>query len=114
MTAIIYYVLLTMIGVYFAWLVLNNLIKKAFEFKICAICATVVSTWSGLLILKLFGYTIDLIIVAVLMGQSVAGFMYFIERRADSTKNKRLLLVKPLVILFGTLIVYLVLSGVYQ
>lgn len=114
MVDMIYYILLAMVGIYIAWLVLKDLINKIFKFKICAICATVVSTWIGLLILKLIGYNINQIILAVLMGQSVTGFMYLLERRAKSTKNKRLLLMKPLVILFGTLIAYLVISGVYQ
>ena len=109
----IYYILLAMVGVYAVWLVLRNLIDRVFKFKICAICATVVSTWIGLLLLKLIGFDVSQIIIAVLMGQSVAGFMYFLERRAESTKNKKLLLIKTLVILFGTLIVYWIISGVY-
>lgn len=63
--------------------------------------------------MKLLGYTVPQNIVAILMGGSVVGFMYFLERSAEVTKNKRLLLMKPLVILFGVLIVYLILSGVY-
>ena len=113
MVDMIYYILLAMIGLYAIWIVLDKIIKNVFNFKICAICATVVSTWGGLLALKLLGYAINQIIIAILMGQSIAGFMYFLERRAASTKNKKLLLMKPLVILFGTLIVYLIISGVY-
>ena len=113
MVDVIYYILLAMIGIYAIWIVLGKVIKNVFNFKICAICATVVSTWGGLLALKLAGYAINQIIIAALMGQSVAGFMYFLERRAGSTRNKKLLLMKPFVILFGTLAVYLILSGVY-
>ncbi|MBU5537386.1 MAG: hypothetical protein QW818_02290 [Candidatus Aenigmatarchaeota archaeon] len=114
MVDVIYYVLLTMVGIYFTWLVLRNLIKRIFKFEICAICATIVSTWSGLLVMKLIGYAIPQSIVAILMGGSVVGFMYFLERRVKTTENKNLLLIKPLVILFGVLIVYLILSGVYR
>ena len=113
MVELIYYTLLAMVGIYFIWLLLSNLINKIFKFKICAICATVVTTWLGLLILKLIGFNISQLVIAILMGQSIAGFMYFLERRAESTKNKSLRLMKPLVILFGTLIVYWILAGVY-
>ena len=113
MVELIYYILLAMIGIYAIWLILSNLINKIFKFKICAICATVVTTWLGLLILKLIGFNISQLVIAILMGQSIAGFMYFLERRAESTKNKSLRLMKPLAILFGTLVVYWILSGVY-
>lgn len=110
----IYYTLLAMIGVYIAWLITSNFIKRNFRFKICAICATVASTWTGLIILKLSGLEIPQVIVAILMGQSIVGFMYFLERRADSTKNNKLLIMKPFVILFGTLFVYWIILGVYS
>ncbi|MBI2545533.1 MAG: hypothetical protein HYW22_03000 [Candidatus Aenigmarchaeota archaeon] len=114
MIDVIYYILLAMVGIYATWIFLSKVIKNVFDFKICAICATVVSTWGVLLTLKLAGYAVNQIIIAVLMGESVAGFMYLLERRAESTKNKKLLLMKPLVILFGTLVVYLILSGAYK
>src|SRR3989344_4558454 len=98
MVDVIYYVLLAMVGIYAIWLVLRNLITRVFKFKICAICATVVTTWLGLLMLKLIGFNISQLAIAILMGQSIAGFMYFLERRAESTKNKSLRLMKPLVI----------------
>ncbi len=113
MVEMIYYTLVTMIGAYAVWIFLGSLTDKIFKFKICAICATVVTTWLGLLILKLIGFNISQLVIAILMGQSIAGFMYFLERRAEATKNKSLRLMKPLVILFGTLIVYWMLSGVY-
>ncbi len=113
MVELIYYTLLAMVGMYAIWLLFSTPINKIFKFKICAICATVVTTWIGLLILKLIGFNIPQLIIAILMGQSVAGFMYFLERRAESTNNKSLRLMKPLAILFGTLIVYWILSGVY-
>ncbi len=113
MVELIYYTLLAMVGVYAIWLILSDLINKIFKFKICAVCATVVTTWLGLLILKLIGFNISQLVIAILMGQSIAGFMYFLEKRAGLTKNKSLRLMKPLVILFGTLIVYWILAGVY-
>ena len=94
MVDVIYYILLGMIGIYTTWMVLSNFIDKFLKFKTCAICTTVVSTWVGLLILKLLGFNIPQTIVAILMGGSVVGFMYFLERRAKSTNNKKLLLMK--------------------
>src|SRR3972149_8869501 len=104
------YILLVMAGLYVIWLAVGVLLKKNFKIKICAICATVVSTWMGLMVLKLVGFDINKIILAILMGQSVTGFMYLLEREAKST-NKNLLLMKPLVIIFGTLIVYWIIGG---
>lgn len=97
-----------MAGLYALWLVLRNVIGKISKFKVCAICATVVSTWVGLIVLKLIGYAINPIIIAILMGESITGFMYMLER----TKNKKLLLMKPLVIFLGTLFAYIIITGV--
>lgn len=105
------YILLVMAGLYITWLAIGVLAKKNFKIKICAICATVVTTWVGLLVMKLVGFSINQILLAILMGQSVTGFMYFLERKAKST-NKNLLLMKPLVIIFGTLLVYWIVGGV--
>lgn len=111
---VIYYILLGMVGLYVIWIALGNLINRLFKFKICAICATVVSTWVALLIMKLSGVNIPQVILSILMGQSIVGFMYLLERRASSTNNNRLRLMKPAVVIFGTLAVYLVINGVYQ
>ena len=113
MADMVYYILLAMVGTYFMWLVVSNLVSKILKFKICAICATVVSAWIGLLVLKLMGVVVNQIIIAVLMGQSVVGFMHFLERMAQTTNNSKLLLMKPVVIIVGTLVAYWIISGVY-
>ncbi len=113
MVNVIYYILLAMTGIYFTFLALGGVINKTFKFKICAICATVVSTWSVLLVMKLIGYTVNQVVLAILMGQSMVGIMYFLEKRARSTDNDKLRLLKPFVIIFGTLVVYWIISGVY-
>lgn len=109
MVDVIYYVLLAMAVIYFIWLFIGELTRKIFKFKFCAICATIVSTWAILLVLKLNEFAIDKTILAILMGQSITGAVYFLERKRS---KKRLLLMKPLIILLGTLIVYWIVSGV--
>jgi len=112
MLDVIYIVLLLMIGLFFLWLPLKNILYKMFKFKICAVCAMVSSTWALLLTLTLLGYKIPVIIIAILMGQSIAGFMYIVEKKI-SKKDDYLQILKPAIIILGTLFVYMILTFVY-
>jgi hypothetical protein len=94
--------LTAIILLYFFWLLLP-LPKKP-----CAICAAVSTTWLGLLALKLSGYNIPLLIPAILMGETVVGGMYAIEK-----KDRRFRILRPFIILVGTATVYVVLRYIY-
>lgn len=53
--------------------------------KFCAVCITISLTWLFLLIAKLLGYAINPILIGVLMGESIVGLYYLIEKKAPST-----------------------------
>lgn len=55
--------------------------KRVLAFRICPVCAGVSGTWLWMLVAKFFGYETDLIIIAALMGGSVVGIAYQIEKR---------------------------------
>ena len=106
----IYYVLLLILALFLLFaLIITPIIKNKFNKKVCAICAAVSLTWLGLLIAKYFGYAIDTLIIAILMGESITGIMYLFENYAEK-KDKRLLPLKAVIILMGTLVVYLILK----
>lgn len=57
------------------------IIKKMNKFRFCVICASVLLTWIGFLVLYWLGLFDELILIAVLMGGSVVGFYYWLEKR---------------------------------
>ncbi|MBS3146565.1 hypothetical protein J4471_02605 [Candidatus Woesearchaeota archaeon] len=104
----IFYILLSITILFFIFVLLKDFIHKVLKIKICAICAAVGLTWIALIVLSLIGYAIDRLILGILMGQSVVGIMYSIEKKIN---NKLVLtLSKLLTILFGTLIIYYVIK----
>lgn len=57
------------------------MVNKVFPFQVCPICAGVSGTWLWMLAASLLGYQIDLIIVAMLLGGSVVGIAYQLEKK---------------------------------
>jgi len=58
------------------------LIKVSVSWRFCAICLAVSLTWLGLLIAYHSGQFNNGLLLALLMGQSVAGIYYLLEKRA--------------------------------
>ncbi len=82
-------------------------------FTPCPICIGVSGTWLWILVASFLGYEIDLIIPAILMGGTVVGTLYQLEKRfvrAHSSPRK-LLVWKILFVPIGFLAVYGVLSS---
>jgi len=52
--------------------------------KFCAVCVTVGLAWLSLLAIRLFGYAVDPVLIGILMGESVVGLYYLIEKRAPA------------------------------
>jgi len=48
--------------------------------KVCPICAATSLTWLWLLAAYLLGYHFDMLLIGILMGGSVVGIMYVLER----------------------------------
>lgn len=88
----------------FVWL-----LNRILPLKICPICAGVSGTWLWMLAATFLGYEIDLLIPAMLMGGSVVGIAYQIEKRLPP--NRSPLLWKTLFIPAGFVAVYSVLSS---
>ncbi len=84
-------------------------IKKIAKYDLCAICAAVSITWIATIIIALLGYKIDKVLLAVLMGQSIAGMMYLLE---EKFKTKRSYLIKLGTIIGGTIIAYYVIQNI--
>jgi len=56
------------------------------SFKVCPICAGVFGTWLWILAANDFGYPADLTVVGLLMGGSVVGIAYQLEKRVRPNK----------------------------
>jgi len=96
---LIWYVSALIAGFFFVWLALKPIIDKKFKISFCAICASVVSTWIILLLLTIFAVKTQLLL-AILLGQSIAGATYLME------KNEKLKGFKIIAIIAGTAGVY--------
>jgi len=103
---IIWSVLAAIAGFFFVWLAAKPAIDKKFKIKFCAVCAAVVSTWIILLLLNIFAVVKTQLLLAILMGQSIAGATYLLE------KNETLRGFKIAFIIGGTAIVYYLLKWI--
>lgn len=57
------------------------LIKKYVKLSFCTMCVSVSLTWIGLLVLNMVGIDIPDVLIALLMGQSVVGLLYLLEKK---------------------------------
>lgn len=80
--------------------------------RICPVCAGVSGTWIWMLAARFLGYPIDLLIFAILMGGSVVGIAYQVEKRLfiKSAEWQTPLLWKMLFIPAGFVLAYGVLT----
>lgn len=85
------------------------LVNRILPFAVCPICAGVFFTWVGLVGAHFLGYRIDLIVPALLMGGSVVGIAYQLEKKLD----KPSLLGKALFISSGFVVAYSVLEQLW-
>ena len=106
-------VLAFMVGVYFVLLFSEMFLKKYSKISFCVVCGTVVATWLTLIALKFSGNAVNPVIPAILMGQSVVGAMYTLEKYAQKNKQEKLLLLKPVIIVVGTAVVYMVITSIF-
>lgn len=73
-------------------------------FKVCPICAGVSATWLWMLAADALGYPIDMAVPAMLLGGSVVGIAYQVEKRL--TPSHSALLWKLIFIPLGFLAAY--------
>lgn len=94
--------------------VLAWLARRILSFTVCPICVGVCLTWIWLLGAHLLGYEIDLIVPALLMGGSVVGIMYKIEKKFNNLPADQLLLWKILFVPAGFIAAYAVLEQLWM
>lgn len=70
-----------MIILFILLLLVKQIMFKIRQPEICTICVAVSLTWLMLLFLYWKGYFEDLIFIALLMGQSILGIFYLVERK---------------------------------
>ena len=87
--------------------------KRILPLKVCPICAGVFITWAWLLGAYFLGYQINLMIPALLMGGSVVGIAYQLEKKARNLSVERLLLWKVLFIPAGFVTAYSLLAQLW-
>ncbi len=56
-------------------------LKKAVSLKVCVLCASILLTWMSLLALYRTGRFHDTVLLSLLIGQSVTGLFYFVQKR---------------------------------
>ncbi len=96
---------------YFGIALIKPIFQIKLPFKICSICIAVSFTWLILLLGYIFGWNIDPILIAVLMGQSITGIMYKMEDYFKKHKLSDFWIVRIYIIIAGILIIYNLLSG---
>ena len=84
--------------------------KKFLPAKICAICAAVSLTWTGLLIGYFLNWHNNTLIIGILMGGSVVGLMYKTGNYFYTNQLKNFWLARLLIIVFGFLSVNFIIT----
>ena len=73
-------ILITITILFFLILIIKYFIPKEINVKICAICISISLVWISLLILYYFGKFENNTIIALLMGMTILGIVYTVER----------------------------------
>lgn len=82
------------------------LANKLLPFAICPICAGVFLTWLGLIGARFAGYDIDPIVPAILMGGSVVGIAYQLDKKFSALSSEARMFWKMLSMPAGFVAVY--------
>ncbi len=77
----VFYVFSGIIAVFFVLLAAKELFAK--KSRLCLICASVSLTWLTLLVLYKKGVFDDVVILSMLMGQSIVGIFYLLEKKTS-------------------------------
>lgn len=89
------------------------LANKVMPFTVCPVCAGTFLTWVGLVSAHFLGYEINLVIPALLMGGTVVGVMYKLEKKFSGLPAGRLLLWKVVFVPAGFAVAYGVLEQLW-
>lgn len=89
------------------------LVNKILPIQVCPVCAGVFLTWAWLISAHLLGYNIDLVVPALLMGGSVVGIAYQLEKKFSGLPAGKMLLWKILFVPAGFVAAYAVLEQLW-
>jgi hypothetical protein len=83
--------------------------NRLFRFHICPVCAGVSGTWAWMLVVRALGTELDTGIILLLMGGSVVGITYQVERKFEErvTPLLKLLLISAGFIAAYAVVMYL-------
>lgn len=109
-----WYLIAAIVVLYFIFAFLKPTLKRIFKIAPCSICAAVSITWIAALIYYLFGGKIDIIIITLLIGQSIAGLMYKMEGWFQKLNLKKFWLMRVIIIAGGTATMYSFLTKDYN
>jgi hypothetical protein len=61
--------------------------KRLLRASLCPICLGVGGTWLWMVVAREFGYAVDATMLAILLGGSVAGLAYLVEKRLPQGRS---------------------------
>lgn len=84
------FVIFLIIALFFVLLAVKNIFEKKKKIKdnFCVICASISLTWIILLILYLLNLFDNILIISLLMGMSITGIYYLMERKIGKINKK--------------------------
>ncbi len=77
----VFYIFFGIIAVFFVLLAAKELFAR--KTRLCLMCASVSLTWIALLVLYKKGVFDDVVVLSMLMGQSIVGIFYLLERKTS-------------------------------
>lgn len=87
--------------------------NRILPFTVCPMCAGVFLTWMGLVGAHFMGYQVALVVPALLMGGSVVGITYQLEKKFKNSSVGALLFWKVLFIPAGFIAAYAILEQLW-
>src|SRR3989344_1859351 len=82
------FILLGIIGLFLIFLIVKSaIVKSKIKDNFCIICASISLSWIVLLFLYFYGLFDNVLIISLLIGMSITGIYYFIERKIGK-RNK--------------------------
>lgn len=96
--------------IYFTAAFTKPYFKKKLPFNICAICFAVSLTWLTLLILWFLEFPISEVSLGILMGMSLTGIMYTLEKLFQKTNIKNFWFVRLVIVVGGFYMIYSLLN----
>lgn len=96
--------------IYLLVAIIKPSIQPKLPFNVCAICIAVSATWLILIGMWFFGIYVSLILLAILMGMSISGIMYKLEKLFSEKNLNNFWIIRIVIVLGGMYSVYALLN----